>query len=132
MTKDDVLNAIKSMTVMEVYELVKDLEKEFGVSAQASVATVSTVSSQQVDTVAKAEEKTEFDILITSPGQNKVKVIKVVREVNKDKNIGLKEAKDIVDASEKGPQVIRGGISREEAENIKKQLEEVGASAEIK
>jgi len=132
MTKDDVLNAIKSMTVMEVYELVKDLEKEFGVSAQASVVAATTVSTQQAETVTKPEEKTEFNVLITSFGQNKVKVIKVVREVNKDKNIGLKEAKDIVDASEKEPQVIRGGVSKEEAENIKKQLEEVGASAEIK
>ncbi|HDM42837.1 MAG TPA: 50S ribosomal protein L7/L12 [Firmicutes bacterium] len=132
MSKDDVLTAIKSMSIMEVYELVKDLEEEFGVSAQAPAMVATAPGVTPAEAEAKPEEKTEFDVVLSSVGQSKVKVIKVVREVNKDKNIGLKEAKDLVDAAEKEPKVIREGVSKEEAEEIKKKLEEVGASAEYK
>ena len=113
-TREEIKEAIKSMTVLELAQLVKDLEEEFGVSAAAMVA------------AAPAEEKTEFDVILTNAGANKINVIKVVREIT---GLGLKEAKDLVDGA---PKPVKEGVSKEEAEQIKKKLEEAGATVEIK
>lgn len=127
MASEKVLNLIeevKSLTVLELSELVKALEEEFGVSAQAPVA----VAAAPVAGAAApaAEEKTEFDVVLTSAGAEKIKVIKVVRELT---GLGLKEAKELVDNA---PKAIKEGASKEEAEQMKSKLEEVGASVELK
>lgn len=116
---------VKELTVLELSELVKALEEEFGVSAAAPAA-VAVAGPAAAGAAAGAEEKTEFDVILKSAGAEKIKVIKVVREVT---GLGLKEAKDLVTAA---PKVVKEGVSKEEAEDIKKKLEEAGAKATIK
>ncbi|MDE7271143.1 MAG: 50S ribosomal protein L7/L12 [Acetatifactor sp.] len=121
MTAQELIDAIKELTVLELNDLVKACEEEFGVSAAAGVVVAAAGA-----TVDAADEKTEFDVELTEVGAEKVKVIKVVREIT---GLGLKEAKDAVDGA---PKVIKEGASKEEAEDIKKKLEEVGAKATLK
>ena len=120
MTKEQILDAIKEMSVLELNDLVKAIEEEFGVTAAAPVAVVGGAAGGAV------EEKTEFDVVLTSAGDSKIKVIKVVREITGD---GLKEAKEKVDGA---PSTLKEGVSKEEAEEIKAKLEEVGATVEVK
>ncbi|OGT22800.1 MAG: 50S ribosomal protein L7/L12 [Gammaproteobacteria bacterium RIFCSPHIGHO2_02_FULL_42_13] len=120
--KEDILEAISQMSVMDIVELVKAMETKFGVSAQAAVH----VAAPAAGGGEAAEEKTEFDVLMSSFGENKVGVIKVIRTIT---GLGLKEAKDLV---EKAPTKVKEGVAKAEAEKIKKQLEEAGASAEVK
>ncbi len=121
-TKDDVIGFLEGMTVLELSELVKELEEKFGVSAAAPVAAVAAGPAA----AAPAEEKTEFDVILTGFGEQKIQVIKVARAVT---GLGLKEAKDLVEGV---PKPVKEGVSKEEAEEVKAKLEEVGASAEIK
>ncbi|EEH96411.1 50S ribosomal protein L7/L12 [Clostridium tertium] len=122
MTREDIIQAIKEMTVLELNELVKACEEEFGVSAAAPVAVAGAVAGG----AAAAEEKTEFDVVLASAGSQKIKVIKVVRELT---GLGLKEAKEIVDGA---PKTLKEGVSKEEAEDMKAKLAEVGAEVEVK
>lgn len=124
-SKDDVIEFISNMTVLELSELVEELEKKFGVSAAAPVA-VSAATTPEKDEKAEEAEKTEFDVVLTGVGDKKIQVIKVVRSVT---SLGLKEAKELVDGA---PNKVKEGISKEDAENIKKQLEEAGAIVDIK
>src|SRR6056297_71340 len=124
MSKDDILNAIAEMSVMEVVELIDAMEEKFGVTAAAAVAAAPAAGGG--DTAAAAEEQTEFDVILTSAGEKKVNVIKVVRAIT---GLGLKEAKGLVDGA---PSPVKVGASKEEAEDIKKQLEEAGGAAELK
>ena len=117
LTAQEFIDAIKEMTVLELNDLVKACEEEFGVSAAAGVV----VAAAGAGEAAAAEEKTEFNVELTEVGPNKVKVIKVVREVT---GLGLKEAKDVVDGA---PKVLKEGVSKEEAEDIQKKLEAEGA-----
>jgi large subunit ribosomal protein L7/L12 len=121
LSKDDILNAIAEMSVMEVVELVSAMEEKFGVSAAAAV-----VAGPAGDAGAAAEEKTDFDVVLTSAGDKKVNVIKVVRAVT---GLGLKEAKEMVDGA---PSTVKEGASKEEAEQIQADLEAAGASVELK
>lgn len=121
MNKEQIIEAIKAMTVLELNELVKACEEEFGVSAAAPVAVVGAAGG-----AAAEEEKTDFTVVLASAGAEKIKVIKVVREIT---GLGLKEAKDLVDGA---PQNLKEGIEKAEAEAIKAQLEEVGATVELK
>jgi len=121
MTREDIIQAIKEMSVLDLNELVKACEEEFGVSAAAAV-----VAGGAVAGAAAAEEKTEFDVVLTSAGDNKIKVIKAVREIT---GLGLKEAKEIVDGA---PKTLKEGVSKDEANDMKAKLEEVGAAIEIK
>ena len=122
MTKDEVLEAVKGMSVLELAELVKMLEEEFGVSAAAPVAVAAApAAGAAVAAAAADDEKTEFDVILREIGPNKINVIKGVREVT---TLGLKEAKDLVEAA---PQAVKEGISKEDAEQVKAKLEEVGA-----
>lgn len=123
LSKEDILNAIAEMSVMDVVELVAAMEEKFGVSAAAAVAVAAPAAA---DAGAAAEEKTEFDIVLTASGDKKVNVIKVVRALT---GLGLKEAKDLVDGA---PKTIKEAASKAEAEDAKKQLEEAGASVELK
>jgi len=120
LSKDDILNAIAEMSVMDVVELVSAMEEKFGVSAAAAV-----VAGPAGDAAA-VEEKTEFDVVLTSAGEKKVNVIKAVRGAT---GLGLKEAKEMVDGA---PATIKEAISKDEAEALKKELEEAGASVELK
>ena len=124
-TKDQVIDFIANMSVLEMSELVKEMEEKFGVSA-ASAAAVAAPAAVGGAAEAPAEEKTEFDVILTSFGEKKINVIKEVRSIT---GLGLKEAKEAVEAA---PKAIREGVSKEEAEEVKKKLEEAGASAEIK
>jgi len=124
--KEDVIEFISSMTVLELADLVKELEEKFGVSAAAPVAMAGGPAAVEKADQAEEAEKTEFDVVLTAVGDKKIQVIKVVRSVT---NLGLKEAKDLVEAA---PTKVKEGISKEDAENIKAQLEEVGASVEVK
>ncbi|TQV67303.1 50S ribosomal protein L7/L12 [Exilibacterium tricleocarpae] len=123
LSKDDILNAIAEMSVMDVVELVEAMEEKFGVSAQAAVAVA---AAPAADAGAAAEEKTEFDVVLSAAGDKKVNVIKAVRGLT---GLGLKEAKALVDEA---PKPIKEGVTKEEAEEAKKQLEEAGASVEVK
>jgi len=125
-TKEDVIKFIENMTVLELSGLIKELEERFGVSAAAVAAPVAMAAPGAVAEAAKAEEKTEFSVVLTAAGDKRINVIKVVRAVT---GLGLKEAKDFVDAL---PKTVKEGIPKNEAEDIKKQLEEAGATAEIK
>ncbi|MBC7195678.1 50S ribosomal protein L7/L12 [Deferribacteraceae bacterium V6Fe1] len=125
MTKEQVIEFIENMTVIQLAEFVKELEDKFGVSAAAPVAMVAGAAPAAGGAEA-AEEKTEFDVILTSGGDKKVQVIKVVRELT---GLGLKEAKALVDEA---PKPVKEGIKKEEAEQIKAKLEEAGASVEIK
>ena len=121
-SKDDILESIASMSVMEVVELVEAMEEKFGVSAAAVAAAPAAGGA----VAAAAEEQTEFDVVMTSFGANKVSVIKAVRAIT---GLGLKEAKDMVEAA---PAVVKEGATKDEAEEVKKQLEEAGAAVELK
>lgn len=121
-----VLDAIKELTVLEVSELVKAMEEEFGVSAAAPVAVAAVAGAAGGDAGAAAAEKSEFDVVLAEAGAEKVKVIKVVREIT---GLGLKEAKDLVDGA---PKPLKEGVSKEDADAMKAKLEEVGAKVEVK
>ena len=123
LSKDDILNAIAEMSVMDVVELVEAMEEKFGVSAAAAVAAPAAGGG---DGGAAVEEQTEFDVIITSAGEKKVNAIKVVRAIT---GLGLKDAKALVDEA---PSTVKEGASKDEAEDIKKQLEEAGAGVELK
>ena len=123
LSKDDILNAIAEMSVMDVVELVSAMEEKFGVSAAAAVAVAGPAAAGPAEA---AEEKTEFDIVLTGAGEKKVNVIKVVRTIT---GLGLKEAKDLVDGA---PSTVKEAASKAEAEDAKKQLEEAGATVELK
>lgn len=122
-SKEDILNTIAEMSVMEVVELVEAMEEKFGVSAAAAVAAAPAAGG---DAGGAAEAQTEFDVLITASGDKKVNAIKAIREIT---GLGLKESKALV---EEAPKAVKEGVSKDEAEEIKKKLEEAGASAEIK
>mgnify|MGYP002170315938 CR=1 FL=1 len=124
MTHEEIIAAVESMTVLELADLVKAMEEKFGVSAAAPVAVVAGGAAAGA---AAEEEKTEFDVVLADAGSEKIKVIKVVREVVS--GLGLKEAKDIVEAA---PKTLKEGVSKEEAEQIKAKFAEVGAKVEIK
>ena len=123
-SQEEILEAISSMSVMEVVDLISAMEEKFGVSAAAAVAAAPAATAG--DGGAAAEEKTEFDVVMSSFGSNKVSVIKAVRSIT---GLGLKEAKEMVEGA---PTTVKEGASKEEAEDIKKQLEEAGASVEVK
>jgi large subunit ribosomal protein L7/L12 len=123
-SKDEILEAIANMTVMEVVELISAMEEKFGVTAAAAVAAAPAAAAG--GEAAAAEEKTEFDVVLTSFGANKVAVIKAVRALT---GLGLKEAKDAVEGA---PTTVKEGVSKDDAEEAKKQLEEAGASVEVK
>ena len=125
-SKEDILNAISNMTVMEIVDLVKMMEEKFGVTAAAPVAMVAAGAAAGGAAAPAAEEKTEFNVTMTSFGANKVGVIKVIREIT---GLGLKEAKDLVEGV---PSAVKEGVSKADANAIKKKLEEAGAAAEIK
>jgi len=124
MKKDEIMQAIKEMTVLELAELVKDLEEEFGVSAAAPVAVAAAPAAGAAE--AAQEEKTEFDVVLESFGDKKLQVIKVVRELT---GLGLKDAKELVEAA---PKAIKEGADKEEAENLKAKLEEAGGKVVLK
>lgn len=124
LSKDDILNAIAEMSVMDVVELVEAMEEKFGVSAAAAVAVAAAPAAG--GEAAAAEEKTEFDIVLNAAGEKKVNVIKAVRGLT---GLGLKEAKDLVDSA---PSTLKEGVSKDEAEAAKKELEEAGATVELK
>ena len=124
-TKEDVIKFIEGMTVLELSELVKELETKFGVSAAAPVA-VAAVAGGAAPAAAAAEEKTEFDVILTSYGAEKIQVIKEIRAIT---GLGLKEAKDLVEGV---PKPVKEGIAKAEVDEIKKKLEAVGATVEIK
>ncbi|MFC3419169.1 50S ribosomal protein L7/L12 [Salinicoccus hispanicus] len=121
MSHEQIIEAIKEMSVLELNDLVKAIEEEFGVTAAAPVAAAGAGAGE-----AAAEEQTEFDVELTAAGSSKIKVIKVVREAT---GLGLKDAKEVVDGA---PKVVKEGLSKEDAEELKSQLEEVGASVELK
>ena len=123
-TKDQVIDFIANMSVLEMSELVKEMEEKFGVSAASAAVAAPAAVGRAAE--APAEEKTEFDVILTSFGEKKINVIK---EVRSSTGLGLKEAKEAVEAA---PKAIREGVSKEEAEEVKKKLEEAGATAEIK
>ena len=123
-TKEEVIEFIENMTVLELSEMVKELEEKLGVSAAAPVAAVAAAGPEAA--AAPTEEKTDFDVILTGFGDQKIQVIKVARAVT---GLGLKEAKDLVEGV---PKPVKEGVSKDEAEEIKKKLEEVGATVEIK
>ena len=123
LSKDDILNAIAEMSVMEVVELIEAMEEKFGVTAAAAVAAAPAAAAEGG---AAAAEQTEFDVVLTGAGDKKVNVIKAVRAIT---GLGLKEAKEMVDGA---PSTIKEGVSKDDAEEAKKQLEEAGASVELK
>ncbi|MCY4215342.1 MAG: 50S ribosomal protein L7/L12 [Gammaproteobacteria bacterium] len=125
LSKDDILNAIADMSVMEVVQLVQSMEEKFGVSAAAPVAVAAAAAGDGGAEVA-TEEQTEFDVVLSVIGDKKVNVIKVVRTIT---GLGLKDAKGLVDGA---PSTVKEGVAKAEAEEIKKQLEEAGAQAELK
>ncbi|MDQ0220544.1 50S ribosomal protein L7/L12 [Peribacillus cavernae] len=121
MTKEQIIEEVKSMTVLELNDLVKAIEEEFGVTAAAPVAMAGGAAAGGA-----VEEQTEFDVILTGAGDQKIKVIKAVREIT---GLGLKEAKDLVDNA---PKPLKEGVSKDEAEEVKAKLEEVGAGVEVK
>jgi len=124
LSKDDILNAIADMSVMDIVELIEAMEEKFGVTAAAAVAAAPAAGGG--DAGGAVEEQTEFDVVLTSAGEKKVAVIKAVRAIT---GLGLKEAKGLVDGA---PSPIKEGVSKGDAEDVKKQLEEAGGSAELK
>ncbi|MFA7497032.1 MAG: 50S ribosomal protein L7/L12 [Acidithiobacillus sp.] len=125
LSKAEILDAVAGMTVLELSELIKDMEEKFGVSA-AAVAVAAPAGAAGGEAAAAVEEQTEFDVILTSAGANKVNTIKVVRTIT---GLGLKEAKDLVDGA---PKAVKEGVAKAEAESVKAQLVEAGAEAEIK
>ena len=126
LSKEDVLNAIAEMSVMDVVELISDMEEKFGVSAAAAVAVAAPAAGGGEAAAGGAEEKTEFDVMLSAAGDKKVNVIKAVRAIT---GLGLKEAKALVDDA---PSVIKEGVGKDEADDMQKQLEEAGATVELK
>jgi large subunit ribosomal protein L7/L12 len=126
LSKDDILNAIAEMSVMEVVELVSAMEEKFGVSAAAAVAVAAPAAGSDGGDAGGAAEQTEFDVILASAGDKKVNVIKAVRAIT---GLGLKEAKALVDEA---PSAVKEGAGKDEAEDLKKQLEEAGATVELK
>jgi large subunit ribosomal protein L7/L12 len=126
LSKDEILDAIAEMSVMDIVALVEAMEEKFGVSAAAAVAVAAPAAGGDAAGGAAAEEQTEFDVILTSGGEKKVNVIKVVRAVT---GLGLKEAKAVVDGA---PGPVKEGVSKDEAEDIKKQIEEAGGAVELK
>lgn len=126
MTPQELIEEIKKMTVLDLAELVKALETEFGVSAAVPMAVAAGPATAAAGPAEEAEEQTEFDVILKTAGEKKINVIKVVRQITA---LGLKEAKDLVDGA---PNPVKQGIPKAEAEDIKKQLEEAGAEVEIK
>jgi large subunit ribosomal protein L7/L12 len=126
LSREELLDAIGNMTVLELSEFVKAFEEKFGVTAAAPVAVAAAPGAGGGAAAPAVEEKTEFDVVLTSAGEKKIQVIKVVREVT---SLGLKEAKDLVDGA---PKVVKEGVSKEEAEAVKAKLEEQGAGVELK
>ena len=124
LSKDDILNAIAEMSVMDVVALVEAMEEKFGVTAAAPVAVAAAPAAG--DSVEAAEEQTEFEVILTGAGENKIAAIKAVRAIT---GLGLKDAKDLVEGA---PKSLKDSVSKDEAEEIKKQLEEAGASVELK
>lgn len=120
-SKEDILQAISDMSVMDVVELIKSMEDKFGVSAAAAVAVAAPAGAAPA-----AEEKTEFNVVMTKTGENKINVIKAIREIT---GLGLKEAKDLVESA---PTNVKEGVNKQTAADIKKKLEEAGASVEVK
>jgi large subunit ribosomal protein L7/L12 len=128
-TREDVIEFLKNMTLLEASQLVKDLEETFGVSAAAAAVAMPGAAGATAgagEAAAAVEEKTEFDVILQAIGGNKINVIKVVREVTA---LGLKEAKDLVEAA---PKAVKEGVSKEEAETIKQKLSDAGATVEVK
>ncbi len=125
-TKEDVIEFIAGMSVLDLSELIKEMEEKFGVSAAAPVAMMATGPGDAAGGAAAAEEKTEFDVILTAHGDKKIQVIKEVRAIT---GLGLKDAKELVDGA---PKPVKEGVAKEEAEKIKTQLEEAGAQVEIK
>ncbi len=125
-TKEDVIEFIANMSVLDLSELIKEMEEKFGVSAAAPVAMMAAASGDAAGGADAAEEKTEFDVILTAHGDKKIQVIKEVRAIT---GLGLKDAKDLVDGA---PKTVKEGVAKEEAEKIKAQLEEAGAQVEIK
>jgi large subunit ribosomal protein L7/L12 len=125
-TKEDVIEFIASMSVLDLSELIKEMEEKFGVSAAAPVAMMAAGMGDAAGGAEAAEEKTEFDVILTAFGDKKIQVIKTVRAIT---SLGLKDAKELVDGA---PQPVKEGVGKEEAEKIKAQLEEAGAQVEIK
>jgi len=123
---EDIISQIEKLSVLELAELVKALEDKFGVKAQAAVVAAAPGAGAAAGAAPAAEEKTEFDVILSNAGEKKIQVIKVVRSIT---NLGLKEAKDLVDGA---PKPVKEGVSKEEAQSIKAQLEEAGAVVEIK
>ncbi len=126
LSKEDILNAISEMSVMEVVELISDMEEKFGVSAAAAVAVAPAAAGGDAGDAGGAAEQTEFDVVLSSAGDKKVNVIKAVRAIT---GLGLKEAKALVDGA---PSPVKEAVSKDEAEDVQKQLEEAGATVELK
>ena len=126
MNREEVLNAVAEMSVLELSQLIKDMEEKFDVSASAAVAVVAPAAGEAGGDAGAAEEQTEFDAMLTSFGEKKVPVIKAVRALT---GLGLKEAKDLVESA---PVAVKEGVTKDEAGEIKKQIEEAGGSVEIK
>ncbi|HEX7363751.1 MAG TPA: 50S ribosomal protein L7/L12 [Dehalococcoidia bacterium] len=126
MTKEDIIAMVKNMTVLELSELVKALEEEFGVTAAAPVAVAAAGGATAAAAAAPEEEKSEFTVILKEIGENKINVIKAVREVT---TLGLKEAKDLVEGA---PKPVKEGVNKEEAATMKKKLEDAGAKVEVK
>lgn len=122
-SKEDILQAISEMSVMDVVELIKSMEDKFGVSAAAAVAVAAPAAGADASA---AEEKTEFNVILAKAGENKINVIKAIRAIT---SLGLKEAKDLVEGA---PSVVKEGVNKAQAADIKKQLEEAGATVEVK
>ncbi|MBU5267644.1 50S ribosomal protein L7/L12 [Virgibacillus proomii] len=121
MTKEQIIEAVKEMSVLELNDLVKAIEEEFGVTAAAPVAVAGAAGGGEA-----AEEQTEFDVVLTEAGASKIKVVKAVREIT---GLGLKDAKELVDNA---PKAVKEGVSKEDAEEVKGKLEEAGATVEVK
>jgi large subunit ribosomal protein L7/L12 len=126
MNREEVLNAVAEMSVLELSQLIKDMEEKFDVSASAAVAVAAPAAGEAGGDAGAAEDQTEFDAMLTSFGEKKVPVIKAVRALT---GLGLKEAKDLVESA---PTAVKEGVTKAEAEEIKKQIEEAGGSVEIK
>ena len=126
MTREDIIKAIEEMSVLELSELVKELEEKFGVSAAAPAMMMPMAGAAAPAAAAAEEEKSEFDVVLADHGANKIGVIKVVREIT---GLGLKEAKELVDGA---PKTVKEGVSKDEAEEMKKKIEEAGAVVELK
>ncbi len=126
LSKEEVLEAISEMSVLDLSELIRDMEEKFGVSASAAVAVASAPDADADARAAAEEEKNEFDVVLTGFGEKKVAVIKVIRGIT---GLGLKEAKDLVEGV---PNAVKEGVTKEEAEELRKQIEEAGGSVELK